>query len=134
MRTTLRSLARVALVAAALCAASASAADLDALKDTTPAERAKAQTAMMKGKLGLTDAEVAKVGPINMKYAEKMEPIIKGDKLPLMKMKDMREVEGQKEAELKGILTADQLTKFEASKEEMMEKLADQIRADRAKK
>jgi Spy/CpxP family protein refolding chaperone len=134
MRTTLRSLARVALVAAALCAASASAADLDALKDTTPAERAKAQTAMMKGKLGLTDAEVAKVGPINMKYAEKMEPIIKGDKLPLMKMKDMREVEGQKEAELKGILTADQFTKFEASKEEMMEKLADQIRADRAKK
>jgi hypothetical protein len=134
MRTALRSLARAALVAAALCAASAMAADLDALKDTTPAERAKAQTAMMKGKLGLTDAEVAKVGPINMKYAEKMEPIIKGDKLPLMKMKDMREVEGQKEAELKGILTADQLTKFEASKEEMMEKLADQIRADRAKK
>jgi hypothetical protein len=134
MRTALRSLARAALVAAALCAASAMAADLDALKDTTPAERAKAQTAMMKGKLGLTDAEVAKVGPINMKYAEKMEPIIKGDKLPLMKMKDMREVEGQKEAELKGILTADQFTKFEASKEEMMEKLADQIRADRAKK
>jgi hypothetical protein len=63
-----------------------------------------------------------------------MEPIIKGDKLPLMKMKDMREVEGQKEAELKGILTADQFTKFEAGKEEMMEKLADQIRADRAKK
>jgi Spy/CpxP family protein refolding chaperone len=134
MRTTLRSLARVALVAAALCAASASAADLDALKDTTPAERAKAQTGMMKGKLGLTDAEVAKVGPINLKYAEKMEPIIKGDKLPLMKMRDMREVEGQKEAELKGILTADQFTKFEAGKEEMMEKLADQIRADRAKK
>jgi hypothetical protein len=134
MRTALRSLARAALVAAALCAASAMAADLDALKDTTPAERAKAQTAMMKGKLGLTDAEVAKVGPINLKYAEKMEPIIKGDKLPLMKMRDMREVEGQKEAELKGILTADQFTKFEAGKEEMMEKLADQIRADRAKK
>jgi hypothetical protein len=49
-------------------------------------------------------------------------------------MRDMREVEGQKEAELKGILTADQFTKFEAGKEEMMEKLADQIRADRAKK
>ena len=134
MRTTLRSIAGAALVAAVLCAAPGRAADLDALKDTTPAERAKAQTAMMKVKLGLSDAEAAKVAPINLKYATKMEPIIKGPKLPLMKMRDAREVEGQKEAELKTVLTADQFTKFEASKEEMMEKLADHIRDDRAKK
>ena len=133
MRSTLRSIARAALVAAVLHAAPGHAADMDALKDTTPAERAKAQTAMMKGKLGLTDAEAAKVAPINLKYAEKMEPIIKGPKLPIMKMRDAREVEAQKEAELKGVLTADQFTKFEAGKEEMMEKLADHIRADRAR-
>jgi hypothetical protein len=134
MRTTLRSIARAALVAAVLSAAPGWAADLDELKDTTPAERAKAQTAMMKMKLGLTDAEAAKVAPINLKYATKMEPIIKGRKLPIMKMEDAREVEQQKEAELKTVLTADQFTKFEAGKEEMMEKLADHIRADRAKK
>ena len=133
MRTTLRSVALTALAAFVLCAASGWAADLDELKDTTPGERAKAQTAMMKMKLGLTDAEAAKVAPINAKYAEKMEPIIKGDKIQLMKMRDVREVEQQKEAELKTVLTADQFTKFEASKEEMMEKLADHIHADRAK-
>jgi hypothetical protein len=133
MRTALRTVARVAVIAAFLSAAPGRAADLDELKDTTPAERAKAQTAMMKMKLGLTDAEAAKVAPINLKYAEKMEPIIKGSKLPIMKMRDAREVEGQKEAELKTLLTADQFTKFEAGKEEMMEKLADHIRADRAK-
>ena len=129
---TLRSIARAALVLAAL-AAPVAAADLDALKDTTPAERAKAQTAMMKMKLGLTEAEAAKVGTINLKYAERMEPIIKGTEGPLIRMKSMRGVEEAKEAELKGVLTGDQFTKFEASKEEMMEKLADQIRADRAK-
>ena len=129
---TLRSIVRAAVVVAVL-ASQAPAADLDALKDTTPPERAKAQTAMMKGKLGLTDAEAAKVGPINLKYAEKMEPIIKGSEGPLMKMKAVRAVEEGKEAELKGVLTADQFTKFEANKEEMMEKLADQIRSDRAK-
>ena len=133
MRTTLRSIALTALAAVVLCAASARAADLDELKDTTPGERAKAQTAMMKMKLGLTDAEAAKVAPINAKYAERMEPIIKGDKMPLMKMRAVREVEEQKEAELKKVLTGDQYTKFEASKEEMMEQLADHIRADRAK-
>jgi hypothetical protein len=129
---TLRSIARVALVLAAV-ATPAFAADLDALKDTTPAERAKAQTAMMKTKLGLSEAEAAKVAPINLKYAEKMEPIIKGTEGPLIRMKSMRGVEEAKEAELKGVLTADQYTKFEASKEEMMAKLADQIRADRAR-
>ena len=129
---TLRSIVRAALVVA-LLASQALAADLDALKDTTPAERAKAQTAMMKTKLGLSDAEVAKVGPINMKYAERMEPIIKGSEGPLIKMRSVRTVEEAKEAELKGVLTADQFTKFEAGKEEMMEKLADHIREDRAK-
>ena len=128
----LRSIARAALVFAVL-ATPAVAADLDALKDTTPAERAKAQTAMMKMKLGLSDAEAAKVGTINLKYAERMEPVIKGTEGPLVRMESMRGVEKAKEAELKGVLTADQFTKFEASKEEMMEKLADQIRADRAK-
>ena len=128
----LRSIVRAVLVVA-LLASRASAADLDALKDTTPAERAKAQTAMMKAKLGLTDAEAAKVGPINLKYAERMEPIIKGSEGPLKRMEAVHAVEQAKEAELKGVLTADQFTKFEANKQEMMEKLADHIHADRAK-
>jgi hypothetical protein len=129
----LRSIVRAALVLSVLTATHAHAADLDALKDTTPAERAKAQSAMMKTKLGLTDAEAAKVAPINLKYAEKMEPIIKGSAGPLVRMREMRTVEEAKEAELKLVLTADQFTKFEAGKEEMMEKLADQIREDRVK-
>src|SRR5262249_26794523 len=42
---------------AALVASTVFAGGLDALKDTTPNERAVAQTAMMKQKLGLTDAQ-----------------------------------------------------------------------------
>ena len=129
---TLRSIVRAALVVARL-ASQAPAADMDALKDTTPAERAKAQTAMMKTKLGLTEAEAAKVGPINMKYAERMEPIIKGSEGPLKRMEAVHAVEQAKETELKGVLTADQFAKFEANKQEMMEKLADHIHTDRAK-
>src|SRR5262245_37492660 len=116
-----------------LIGATAFAADLDELKSTTPAERAKAQTAMMKAKLGLTDDQVSKIGAINLKYAEQMQPIINGTEGPLMKMRDARNVEDQKEAELKGILTPDQFQQFQTMKEEMRDKLMDQIQQQRSK-
>jgi len=130
----LRPTVRVSLIATCLLVSTiVRAADMDALKDTTPAERAKAQTAMMTMKIGLTDAEVAKVGPINLKYAEKMDPIIKGSDLPVMKMRAARSLEGQKEGELKAVLTPDQFQQFLAMKEDMLEKLADAVKEQRAK-
>jgi uncharacterized protein YpuA (DUF1002 family) len=110
-----------------LVGATAFAGELDALKDTTPEQRAKAQTAMMKEKLGLTDEQVAKIGALNLKYAEQMDPIIKGTEGQFMKARDVRNVEEQKEAELKGLLSPDQFQKFQAMKEEMREHLMDQI-------
>src|SRR5262249_7702414 len=110
-----------------LVGVAAFAGELDALKDTTPAQRATAQTAMMKEKLGLTDEQVSKIGALNLKYAQQMDPIIKGTEGPLMKARDIRNVEEQKEAELKGLLSPDQLQKFQAMKDEMREHLMDQI-------
>ncbi len=110
-----------------LIAGSVFAGELDALKNTTPAERAKAQTAMMKSKLGLTDEQVAKVGALNLKYAEQMDPIIKGTEGPFMKARDAKHVEQQKEDELKTILSPDQFQKFLAAKEEMREHLMGQM-------
>jgi hypothetical protein len=121
-----------AAVLAALVVPSVRAADLDALKDTTPKERAAAQTMMMKSKLDLTEAQAPKVAAINEKYAEKMEPILKGSQGPLMKMRAMKGVESQKEAELRTLLTPDQFQKFQASKDEMREKIMDRIKEQRA--
>jgi hypothetical protein len=56
---------------------------------------------MMKAKLGLTDEQAPKIGAINLKYAEQMEPMIKGTEGPLMKMRAARNLEEQKEGELK---------------------------------
>jgi hypothetical protein len=116
-----------------LMGATAFAGELDELKNTTPAERAKAQTAMMKMKLGLTDEQVSKIGALNLKYAEQMDPIIKGSEGPLMKARDVRNVEQQKEDELKTLLSPDQFQKFQTMKEEMREKLMDQIQQQRNK-
>jgi hypothetical protein len=122
------STARSLLIAAwLLIAGTAFGGELDALKNTTPGERAKAQTAMMKSKLGLTDDQMAKVSELNLKYAEKMDPIIKGSEGPLMKARDVRSVEQEKEDELKALLSPDQFQKFQAAKDEMRDQLIDQI-------
>jgi hypothetical protein len=122
---------RLGIAVFLLVGATALAGELDQLKNTSPAERAAAQTMMMKSKLGLTDDQVSKIRALNLKYAEQMQPIIVGSEGPLMKMRDARNVEEQKEAELKGLLTPDQFQKFQTMKEEMREKLMDQIQQQR---
>ena len=117
-----------------LLAARVGAEGLDDLKDTTPAERAAAQTTMMKEKLSLTDEQLPKVKAINEKYAEQMDPIIKGSGGMLMKMGPMRAVEDKKEAELKGVLSDDQFQQFQAMKSELRDKLMERIKAQRAQK
>jgi hypothetical protein len=124
LSSTLRSLV---IALCLLVGAAAFAGELDALKDTTPEQRAKAQTAMMKAKLGLTNEQVSKIGALNLKYAEKMDPIIKGTEGSFMKARDVRNVEEQKEAEMKGLLSPDQFQKFQAMKDEMRQHLMDQI-------
>jgi hypothetical protein len=115
--------AAVAIAALLALSAPFARAQLDELKDTTPKQRATVQTVFMKAKLGLTAEQLPKVEAINMKYAEKMEPVIKGDSGPLMKMRAMKESNSEKEGELKGILTPDQFQKYLASQEEMKEKV-----------
>ena len=63
------------IAACLLIAGTVFAGELDALKNTSPAQRAKAQTAMMKEKLGLSEEQVAKVGALSLKVTD--EPDIR---------------------------------------------------------
>jgi len=130
--TTERTVAGLLVFISLVLVRSAVGANLDELKNTTPEERATVQTAMMRTKLGLTEAEAPKVAAINRKYAEKMEPIIKGSEGPLMKMRDAKAIEQGKEAELKKALSPDQFQKFLAMKEEMREQMAQKVKEQRA--
>ena len=116
------------LIASAITAS----AQLDKLKNTTPQERAKAQTIFMKSKLDLTEAQLPKVEALNLKYAEKLDPVIKGSAGPLVKMGEFRQANEDKEAELKGILSPDQFQKYLAAKQEMREKVVNEM-GERAK-
>jgi len=120
--------AMLAVIALTLTGAAAEAqTGMDALKNSTPAERARLQTDMMKSKLSLTPDQTTKVAAINDKYAQRMEPIIKGQEGPLARLRQMREIGAAKEAELKGVLSPDQFQKYLAEKAEMREKFEDKL-------
>src|SRR5262245_19509643 len=109
-------------------------AQMDKLKNTTPAERAGLQTEFMKSKLALTPDQTKTVTALNLKYANRMEPVLKGSEGPLARMRQMREINGEKEKELKGVLTPEQWTKYEASREEMREKFEERIEEGKGRK
>ncbi|HMB35844.1 MAG TPA: hypothetical protein VKV41_17505 [Methylomirabilota bacterium] len=121
----------IALLAAAMSllivAAAGAQNEMEKLKSSTPEERARLQTEMMKTKLSLTPDQTPKVAAINQKYAQRMEPIIKGQEGPLMRLRQMREVGQAKEAELKGVLSPEQFQKYLAEKQEMREKFEDKL-------
>jgi hypothetical protein len=121
----------IALLAAAMSllivVAAGAQNEMEKLKSSTPEERARLQTEMMKTKLSLTPDQTPKVAAINQKYAQRMEPIIKGQEGPLMRLRQMREVGQAKEAELKGVLSPEQFQKYLAEKQEMREKFEDKL-------
>jgi hypothetical protein len=108
--------------------ASGAAAQVGHLKDTTPEQRAKVQTDLMKAKFALTPDQVTKVSDINLKYAKKLDPVIKGSGGSLVKMRQMKEIEAEKEAELRQALSAQQFGEFLPSKEEMRKQFETKIK------
>ena len=104
----------------------------DALAKSTPAERARIQTDVMKDKLGLTAEQVPKIEAINLDTAQKMEPILKGSEGQLVKLRHANQLEAAKESALQGVLTGDQYQKFLALRAEMKQKLEEKLKAKAA--
>jgi hypothetical protein len=101
---------------------------------STPDERAKLQTMIMKEKLGLTPDQLPKVEGINLQAATKMDPILKGADTegPLMKMRTVKEIETEKNAAMQGVLTPPQYQAYLAGQEEMKQKLEQKLMEKRA--
>ena len=102
-------------------------AQLDELKNTTPEERASLQTELMNSMLALTSEQTQAVADLNLQYAKRMEPIIKGSSNSLTKMFEMRKINNEKETELKRILSSQQWEKFDASRDEMRQQFEERI-------
>jgi hypothetical protein len=80
----------------------------------SPEDRAKQETEWMKKDLALTAQQLVKVDSINLKYAKKSADLrsqMQGQDREA-RMAKMQEIQGQKETELKAVLTEDQLKKY----------------------
>src|SRR5262249_14232192 len=128
MKTSTRALT-VAVVAGLLLSAPTAwgQSQMDKLKNTTPVERATVQTEMIKTKLGLSPEQAEKISAINLKYANRMEPVIKGSEGPFRKMRQAREINEAKEGELRQVLSPDQFQKYLADREQMRERFEEKM-------
>ena len=100
------------------------------LKNTTPEQRATVQTGFMKEKLGLSKEQAEKVAAINLEFAKKSDPVIKGDEGMFKKMRLLRADRDAKQAALSKVLSREQDAKLAASREEMRERMK-KLLADR---
>ncbi|RKR81956.1 hypothetical protein BDD43_2118 [Mucilaginibacter gracilis] len=105
----------------------AKAQDMANMKNKTPEQRAQFQTGLMKGKLQLDTVQIVKVQAINLKYAQKMEPIIKGDDGKLKKYRAAMAIQKDKDEELKKVFSAEQYKQYQAFEAELKAKMKDKM-------
>jgi hypothetical protein len=119
---------RVSLsIAAALLVSAAAFGQQERLASSTPEQRAKLQTEFMTKRLGLGATQIPKIEAINLKYAKKMEPILKGGEGPLVKLRASKAIEEDKGSELEKVLSKEQYQQYLASREEMRQKIEERL-------
>ncbi|GAB4001768.1 hypothetical protein GCM10028807_58740 [Spirosoma daeguense] len=85
----------------------------------TPEERANRQTARMKEALNLSPDQEKNVAAINLKYAQKNQPLLENGGRNLKTLRQVRSIMSDKDKEMKAALRSDQYKQYEAIKEEM---------------
>ena len=107
----------------------ANAEDMAYLLNTTPTERAESQTRFMKAKLNLSLDDAAKIRAINQKYAEKIEPVLKGPSISFFKMRDIKAILEEKDDILSSILTPEQFDAYVNAKDELKQAMQQDLNA-----
>ncbi len=100
------------------------------LKNSTPEQRAAYQTKLMTEKLNLNAGQAKKVEDINLKYAEKFQPIIKSSGSRMSKIKQAKALQEQKDTELQTVFTKDQFDQYQAFEQELKSKMMARMKED----
>jgi len=114
-----------------LSACSFGQGSLKDLKNSTPQRRAEFQTKMMESKLGLDEAQVKKVSVINLKYAEKFQPIIKSKDDQTTKIKQVTTLQGQKDRELQAVFNKQQFAQYQQFEQKIRSRIMARINSQK---
>ncbi|MCX5738931.1 MAG: hypothetical protein NTZ61_10645 [Proteobacteria bacterium] len=113
----------LAVVALLSCSTAASAqGQIEAIAKTSPEQRAKVQTGLMKEKLALTAEQLPKVEAINLATAQKMQPVLESTDGPMIRMRKARANEAERDTALEPVLTPQQYQQWLAAKGEIKQK------------
>lgn len=99
--------------------------------ETTPEQRARYQTEQMAEQLELREEQRQRVLTINLKYTREMEHVFNEGGGKLQRLKRLKAVGQQKDAELKKVLDAEQFAKYERMKEERRDTMKARARESR---
>jgi len=92
----------------------------EALKNSTPEQRAKWLTDTMQTTLHLNADQYSKIYSINLAFAQKTQPIIQSDDSKFSKFKQVKEMQDKRDEDFKAILTKDQYKLYEEKKDAMI--------------
>jgi len=106
-----------------------------AFMERPPEERAEIQTRLMGNALSLSDSSrIDKVYDINLKYAKKMEELANSGSRRRAKFRKMRSLSEDKDKELKKALTSEQYEEYLELKEQMRERMIEEMQKRREEK
>jgi len=113
---------KIFILAMLVCVFSTNIFSQNAMKNSTPEERAKIQTEWMIKSLQLTDSQKNTVEALNLEYAMKMETLknLEGKR---QKMKEARKISNEKDEKLKTILNEQQYQLYIDNRKELMKKI-----------
>jgi hypothetical protein len=107
------------LLALSVLSSPVNAEDLSYFLNSTPGQRAEAQTRFMKNRLGLSAEKLAEVHAINLQFAEKAEPVIKGPDNLFVKIYDIKNLQEQKDDLLSHVFSKQQFQLYSDLKDEL---------------
>jgi hypothetical protein len=117
-------LALAILFAAFFGTGSVKAQTWGSMKNATPQQRADFQTKMMTSKLDLNPEQVKKVSVINLAYAGKFQPILKGTGDKSARLKQAMALQGQKDKELQQVFDKKQFAQYQDFEQQMKSRMA----------
>ena len=100
---------------------------IEQIKSTSPQERAEAQAEVLTDVLELTPNQAEKLVEINLNYSNQIQQMIDKGVQDTALFTSIQELSKRKDEEIKGLLTKDQVHRYEAHKANLQKMVEDVI-------
>ena len=100
---------------------------IEQIKSTSPQERAEAQAEVLTDVLELTPNQAQKLVEINLNYSNQIQQMIDKGVQDTALFTSIQELSKRKDEEIKGLLTKDQVHRYEAHKANLQKMVEDVI-------